>query len=304
VDAAEKKPNQPLIVLGVERSGTSLVAEMVYRWGAYGGGFEDLTRVDECNPQGYWEYKPVARFHAELFNAVEFSPWNPSFKQRIKEMAYEPQYRRKALELIAGMQRENGAWFWKDPKLIFFLPFWQEIWDDPVYLITVRNPYDTALSWQKFILPAELHGQVRIIAANLLHWQYMMFLVLEHTSATRKKMFVSYEELIRDPLKGAAQISDFLNLECGVEQPDDRKIDAMAQTVNPKLWRFRNEVPFSQVSEATDDQKAQYEFIRKIIRNPSEPFDPGKYRMYPGWQEYMMNLRGFLNYYAQTRKAR
>ena len=34
--------SHPIIVLGAERSGTSVVVEMVYRWGAYAGPSEKL----------------------------------------------------------------------------------------------------------------------------------------------------------------------------------------------------------------------------------------------------------------------
>ncbi len=35
--------NHPIIVLGVERSGTSVVAEMLHRWGAYAGFCTDTN---------------------------------------------------------------------------------------------------------------------------------------------------------------------------------------------------------------------------------------------------------------------
>jgi len=35
-----KHSADPIIVLGVERSGTSVVAEMIHRWGAYAGDQE------------------------------------------------------------------------------------------------------------------------------------------------------------------------------------------------------------------------------------------------------------------------
>ncbi len=299
MDQDAKHTSRPVIVLGVERSGTSVVAEMVYRWGAYGGKLEDLTRIDECNAQGYWEYKPLRRFHDELFNAVKFTPWNPPFKQRVMEMAHERPYRELALELVAGMET-GGPWFWKDPKLIYFLPFWQEIWRDPVYLITVRHPYETALSWQRFIVPRELQGTVTIVAANLAHWQFMTLSLLEHTQHTTKKLFVPYEALIADPFTQAARIDAFLSRECGTGAGNGETIEAMARTVNPTLWRTRHEIPFAEISDATDEQKAQYEFLRKLVDGPSERFDATEYRMTPGWQEYVINLRLFLNYYAQT----
>jgi len=171
------------------------------------------------------------------------------------------------------------------------------------YLITVRHPYDTAVSCQKIILPPALQGQVTIIAAKLVHWQFMTLSFMEHTSGTARKMLVPYEGLIREPLTHAARLHDFLNRECGIEEHDDQKIEVMAKTVNPKLWRTRHEIPFAQIPDATDEQKAQYEFVQRKIHDPSEPFEPAKYRMNPGWQEYLVNLRLFLNYYAQTSRA-
>ena len=38
--------SHPIIVVGAERSGTSVVAEMVYRWGAYAGPSEKLHKAD------------------------------------------------------------------------------------------------------------------------------------------------------------------------------------------------------------------------------------------------------------------
>ena len=39
---------------------------------------------------------------------------------------------------------------------------------DPVYVITVRHPLDTAVSWQRFIMPPKLEGDVSFVPMNLL----------------------------------------------------------------------------------------------------------------------------------------
>ena len=49
----------PIIVLGAERSGTSVVSEMVHRWGAYAGPSEKLHKADAHAPRGYWEFLPL-----------------------------------------------------------------------------------------------------------------------------------------------------------------------------------------------------------------------------------------------------
>src|SRR5262249_17511133 len=50
---------RPIIVLGAERSGTSAWAELIYRWGGYAGGGDELAEPDGLNPHGRWEYGPL-----------------------------------------------------------------------------------------------------------------------------------------------------------------------------------------------------------------------------------------------------
>ena len=132
--------NHPIIVLGVERSGTSVVAEMVHRWGAYAGPSEKLHKTDAHAPRGYWEFLPLWDLLAELgdFDAGA-TWWDRDFQQQIEKKAADPASRKKAIELMAEMSK-GGPWFWKDPALSHFLPFWKRIWTDAIYIITVRNP--------------------------------------------------------------------------------------------------------------------------------------------------------------------
>jgi hypothetical protein len=288
----EKRPSKrcPIIVLGVERSGTSVVAEMVHRWGAYAGECDKLRQADEHNPQGYWEYKPIWDFLVELGDlAAGVSWWDASFQERVREKLFIPPYRDMALELVAGMAKEGKPWVWKDPALSFFLPFWKEIWGDAVYIITVRNPYETALSWQQFVVPSELEGSVSLIAGNLLRWQYMMLRILEHTEAVERKVFIPYEGFVKEPWKQAKRLCDFLNRNCEVEVSDATRIEAMAEAVNPKLWHHQSRLPFSQVREATDEQKALYQFVERKVEDPLKKFEMAKYPMPPGWLEFVKN---------------
>jgi len=290
---------RPIIVLGAERSGTSVVAEMVHRWGAYAGESGKLRTSDEHNPQGYWEYRPVWDFLVELGDFAEgISWWDDSFQERVKDKLLVRQYREKALELVAAMEKEGKPWVWKDPALSFFLPFWKEIWGDAAYVIAVRNPYDTALSWQKFTLPSKLESSVSLIAGNLLRWQYIMLLILEHTDKAESKTFIPFEGLMRKPRTQAARLHEFLNWTCEARIADDRRVEVMAQAVNPRLWHNQSQMPFSQVHEATNEQKALYELLERKAEDPLSKFEVTKYPMYPGWREAVKNEEALRRAYA------
>ena len=276
--------SHPIIVLGVERSGTSVVAEMLHRWGAYAGPSEMLHKADAHAPRGYWEYLPLWDLLAELgeFDAGA-TWWDSDFQRRMAKKAADPVYRKKATELMAEMHK-GAPWFWKDPALSHFLPFWKQVWGNAIYIITVRNPLDTAVSWQKFIMPSNVKAHVSFIAMNLLRWQHMMTLILQHTEDAQHRIFLGYEDVIRNPRMQAEKLTGFLNSKFGKRVSPIQK---MIDVVEPQLWRNNCGVPFEQAAEATVEQKVLYAFTRRKIDNPFEPFDVAKYPLPPGYLEFL-----------------
>ena len=271
-------------MLGVERSGTSVVAEMVHRWGAYAGAPEMLHEADAHAPRGYWEFLPLWDLLAELGDfASGVTWWDCDFQQRIKAKAADPVYRTKAIELMSQMDK-GRPWFWKDPALSHFLPFWEQIWSDAIYIITVRNPRDTAVSWQRFIMPSNVKVRISFVPMNLLRWQHMMTLILQHTEDAQHRLFIGYEDIMRQPRVQAERLAEFLNSKFENQIPP---IQPIVDAVDPRLWRNDCQMPFDQVPEATEPQKALYSFARQKIENPLEPFDITKYPLPPGYLEFL-----------------
>ncbi len=288
--------NHPIIVLGVERSGTSVVAEMVHRWGAYAGPSEKLHEADAHAPKGYWEFLPLWDLLAELgeFDAGT-TWWDDDFQKRIAKKAADPASRKKAIELMAEMHKE-GPWFWKDPALSHFLPFWKQIWGDAIYIITVRNPLDTAVSWQKFIMPSNLKARISFVAMNLLRWQHIMMQILQHTEDAQHRLFLGYEDIVCQPRTQAERLACFLNSKLGKRVSP---IQTMVDVIEPQLWRNKCDIPFEQVTEATSEQKALYAFARRKIDNPFEPFDAAKYPLPPGYLEFLNIQEALLKAYRE-----
>ena len=286
----------PIIVLGVERSGTSVVAEMVQRWGAYAGPSEKLHSADEHAPRGYWEFLPLWDLLAEL---GEFDTgatwWDHDFQQRVEKKAADPMFRKKAIDLMAEMHKE-GPWFWKDPALSHFLPFWKQIWGDAIYIITVRNPLDTAVSWQKFIMPSNMKVRISFVAMNLLRWQHMMTQILQHTEDAQHRLFFGYEDIMHNPRAQAKRLACFLNAKFSKRASPTQE---MVDVVESQLWRNNCGTPFEQVPEATSVQKALYAFAKRKIDNPLEPFDVTKYPLPPGYLEFLNVQEALLKAYRK-----
>ena len=229
---------RPIVVLGAERSGTSVVAEMVHRWGAYAGPSDELRKADANAPRGYWEFLPLWDLLAELGDFASGATWwDRDFEQRMEEKASDPACRARATELMSGMDR-GGPWFWKDPALVHFLPFWKRMWREAVYVITVRHPQDIAVSWQKFSVRSNVKARASWVMVNLLRWQHMMALILKHTEDAAQRMFLGYEDIMRQPGEQAGRLSEFLEGQFG-GRPS--RSEAMAEavdlsTVAKRLW--------------------------------------------------------------------
>ena len=288
--------SQPIIVLGVERSGTSVVAEMVHRWGAYAGPSDTLHKADAHAPRGYWEFLPLWDLLAELGDFDTGATWwDHDFHQRMEKKADDPAFRKKAVELMTEMSK-GGPWFWKDPALSHFLPFWKQIWGDAIYIITVRHPFDAAVSWQKFIMPSNVKVHISFVAMNLLRWQHMMTQILQHTEDAQHRLFLGYEDIVRQPHAQVERLACFLHSKFGKQISP---IQAMVDAVEPQLWRNKCSIPFEQVVEATSEQKALYAFARQKIDNPFEPFDVAQYPLPPGYLEFLNIQEALLKAYRE-----
>jgi hypothetical protein len=294
--------SRPVIILGVDRSGTSIVARLAHEWGVYGGNPAELERRDPFNPSGYWELRPMVLLLHEVFKETGRDFWRPGFEEALRNAAANPRLRKAADDLVASMAADGRAvWFWKEPWLSLQLPFWKQIWGDASYIITVRNPYDSAVSWEKMMLPRDVRGRISIIALNLLRWQHFMLSILRGVEGSRRLLFVPYEELVKDPRGQSERICRFLDQETGTAH-DEGRVERMLKAVDPGLWRNKSETDFSQIEIATREQKAFYDLLRRKVDDPYTPFNLDEYALYPGWREYLQNFAEFEAFYATVNK--
>jgi hypothetical protein len=203
----------------------------------------------------------------------------------VKEKASVPEHRRKATEMIAEMEKAGRPWVWKDPALSFFLPFWKQIWISPVYVVTIRNPLDAALSWSQFTEPSGAQDSATSISKNLLRWHYIMSIILENTEDIQSKIFVSFEDLLNDPERETRRLGTFLGFECGEGEPNRQIFFDMAAAVHPALRRNANPTPFDEVPSASPELKELYRFAVARIENPFVSFQSSDYPLHPGWRD-------------------
>lgn len=282
--------SRKIIVLGIMRSGTSLTAELVRLWGAYGGVDRSLWKSNDRRGYGYMEYIPLQELNDEL---LDHNDRVPPTQKRMEERALNPTFRETALRLIEEMDKQTeinalDAWVWKDARLPLTLPFWVQLWEDPIYVITIRHPADVALSSAQ---TEDLDPNDLPFSAGFTYWQYCMLNILSFTQENHKKIFVAYDQLLDDPVYECTRLCQFLDQQCGKSiEGFQQRVDAMIPHVARNQRHHHYGKALAEMEQSTREQRALYDFLRVKIRYPDEAFREEDFALYPGWREYLQAM--------------
>lgn len=125
-----------LVVTGMHRSGTSLVANYLERCGLDMG--EELLPPDVGNPLGYYEDVHIHDLHRELLwkagVADAFTVTDADVPVPVDEV-----FRERAREIVRR-RAEKPQWGWKEPRTALFLELWADVLPDARFLFVFREP--------------------------------------------------------------------------------------------------------------------------------------------------------------------
>lgn len=190
IDSAGANIGQ-FLVLGVHRSGTSLLTETAVRSGLHGGSADDLDGGDQWNANGYWEHRGVRALNEEILSATG-TDWFAGLSVDVTTLPdkVRESFITRARSILETLDRD-GPWVIKDPRLcVLLLPFWRPLLSNPGYLIALRNPLAVAHSLQvrdRFPVPI-----------GLALWETQLLAALRASKGAPRNAFW-YEELLARP---------------------------------------------------------------------------------------------------------
>ena len=150
--AARRFRRTAVLILGMHRSGTSLLSSLVEALGIALG--DRLIPGDRHNPAGYFEDRDCVDIQERMLAALG-QPWagDKGMLPFPERWWHDPVMRPLVEELAAWIDaRASGepVWALKDPRTTRFLPLWQELLQrrgiTPRYLLAVRDPAEVAAS--------------------------------------------------------------------------------------------------------------------------------------------------------------
>ena len=126
-----------LIIAGMHRSGTSLVASLLQSAGVDIG--ERLMGGGEGNKKGYFEDFDFVEFHGGVLRSQGISKEGWTLQNNIQ---VQEQYIENAIKLIKQRNSSKQVWGWKDPRNTLFLEFWDKLIPEANFVFVYRSPWE------------------------------------------------------------------------------------------------------------------------------------------------------------------
>jgi hypothetical protein len=247
-------------VLGMHRSGTSLLTRALNLLGVDLGPEEHLMRPGPANPAGHWESLPMKRINDEVLLRLGGS-WSqpPELGEGWERTPELAEARRQARRLIDTDFSRSDTWGFKDPRNCLTLPFWQRMLPPMRYVICLRNPIDVAAS-----LEAREDEPIPFDDGIALWLRYVG--ASFEATAGHQRLLVFYEDLMADPGAVIRRLAEFIGRdESDLDANDRSAIDA---AVSESLWHYRT--PVANVVDAPAlgfHVKALYLALRLFVPN-------------------------------------
>ncbi len=195
-----------IFVLGMHRSGTSLITKAIQAVGANLGN--NLMPAEQSNPKGYWEDLDVFHFNERLLDFINIRWDIPSTLVTVdfNDTKFD-EWRREAIQLLRIKVENYDLLAIKDPRISLLIPFWEaaakSIKVDIDYVISIRNPLDVSRSLIKRDKFNETKG--------LILWLNYNYKILQGLcNNNRSVIFVDYQKILNEPLNQLNRISYFI----------------------------------------------------------------------------------------------
>ena len=222
----------PVCILGMHRSGTSMVTRLLHLCGLYLGQENDLLDPDsgilnvkkEDNPEGYWENVQFLMLNEEILQVMGGTAYEPPVLTR--GWSGDPRLDDLKLRAQDVLRQFEGVacWGWKDPRNTLTIEFWQSLIPDLRVVVCIRNPLEVAES-----LIQREQGETLAFSLNLWQRYYEKFW---DTQADITHLITNYTSYLYDAPGELKRLLDFLDMAV-----NDEVVDRAIASINPDLYR-------------------------------------------------------------------
>lgn len=129
-----------LMIVGMHRSGTSMVAQACAAAGISPGHTDDLLSAQSDNPEGFFEHRRLVEINDAMLDAAGGSWFDPPARADLDDCAAQRH------ELVRVLSSRDRAFFLKDPRLCLTAASWSQVVPRARWLYVYRSPLAVARS--------------------------------------------------------------------------------------------------------------------------------------------------------------
>lgn len=274
--------NDPVLVLGMHRSGTTLIARTLARLGVFMGA--DLDPNHEANAfQALNQFvlaQAGARWdHPEPAEALlERAELRDLFRGHLDRMVHSPYMRRftgTRLGRCAALEG-LGPWGWKDPRTLLLLPIWLEVFPSARLIHVRRHGVDVAASLRArhvevlahtfdlrernelFSYKEPFRAFIDTVRAGTIEGAFGLW---EHYMAVAQRRMdgldvldLGYEDFVMNPVDGFRRIAAYV----GVDPPPHALDDTATSIDVTRVFPFRRDPELLAFAATVSDRLRRY----------------------------------------------
>lgn len=199
---------QLVLVLGMHRSGTSLVTSLIEANGFSCGKYPMKPSKD--NPNGYWGDELIVGINEKLLSSLGLY-WFSLVWLELSTLKQSPIYeelRESARNYLHELLSENNKVVIKDPRMCILLPFWLDVFsaiDSEIKIVLVkRNFFSTASS----LVKRDKFDYEYVSQLIYLHWAS----IVRFLPQSYARLLIQYEDVRQNEIEVRQSLMAF----CGV----------------------------------------------------------------------------------------
>ena len=235
-----------VIILGMHRSGTSMLSGLLEKAGFYVGSESELLKSGEQNLKGFYERKDIRDVNDEILKE-NFFDWDIVAGYSVDVLSKESRlsYQQK-IESILNSFSTHGNWLLKEPRFCLLYPLIKELTCNSLKVVIYRDPFSTAKSlWIRNGIAFQY---------GLLLWEKYYTLLINELRTEENVYVVRYESLVSSPQDEVIELLNWLSKQSGMEFDSDLASNAV-NFIDEKLNRNKKSVLHDGLQALSDNQQ-------------------------------------------------
>lgn len=276
-----KMRKDPIILLGMHRSGTTLLSEFLSRFGILLGSSLDVHHESVFFKDINDWILQVAHSTWDMPINVQYLLEQPMARRKVENELYEQVNSHRFWLSYVGLKNtfkfygnSKIMWGWKDPRTTLTWPIWHNLFPQARYIFIYRNGVDVAnsLKVREGKRLSAIHNKtLSLRCANIERafelWEEYNHIFYEylHEYPNMPLLHICYEKLLEDPKNKIEKIISFLGLNL-----DKSKISAICEIINMSpRYRFGKDPALLEVYQKVKDspmmKKFGYDRLEEIM---------------------------------------